>query len=147
MTMKKLMMAVCFALLAGGTMYAQENKNLPQRKADPEKVAQRMASRLMLDDEAAAKFIPLYQAYMEELRACRPEPNKAARGNDATDEEIDKMMLSRFEAQEKRLDVQKKYYGKFKEVLTVKQAKELFDRPGYDRKFRPQGQRKPSPRR
>lgn len=61
--MRKLMMAVCFALLAGSTLSAQERGNTPRMRTNPEQMAKRMAGKLMLDDETSAKFIPLYEEY------------------------------------------------------------------------------------
>ena len=69
--MKKLVMAVCFALLAGGSLSAQNAGNAPRGRWNPEMMAKRMAGRLMLDDEVSAKFIPLYQEYMQKLAECR----------------------------------------------------------------------------
>ena len=50
-----------------------------------------------------------------------------------SDEELDKMIISRFECQQKCLDTQKKYYDKFKKILTVRQAEQLFKfgQPGF----------------
>ena len=52
--MRKLMMAVCFALLAGSTLSAQEGGNTPRMRTNPEQMAKRMAGKLMLDDETSA---------------------------------------------------------------------------------------------
>ena len=46
--MRKLMVAVCFALLAGGTVQAQNGSEAPRRGWNPEMVAKRMSERLML---------------------------------------------------------------------------------------------------
>ena len=48
------MVAVCFALLAGGTTFAQERGKAPHGNWNPEKAAQRMAGKLMLEAEALA---------------------------------------------------------------------------------------------
>ena len=76
--MRKLMMAVCFALLAGSTLSAQERGNTPRMRTNPEQMAKRMAGKLMLDDETSAKFIPLYEEYMQKLAECRV-PKKEVR--------------------------------------------------------------------
>ena len=63
-------------------------------------------------------------------------------------QEIDEQLQARFAAQEKRLEVQKAYYDKFKKVLTMKQVQQLYDRPDVARKFPPRGQGRPQmPRR
>ena len=163
--MKKLMMAVCVALLAGGTMFAQNQNQGPQggnrgqaqqqprqeeqQKPDPEKIAKGMASRLMLDDETSTKFVALYQEYLEALSECcgeKDEDKSEAKNEpkELTDSEIDEQMTARFEAQEKMLDVQKEYYDKFKKVLTMRQVMQLYDRPNGMRQphmgGQPQGQ-------
>lgn len=146
--MRRLMTAVCFALLAGGMTFAQERGRNPQRPWNPEKVAQRMADKLMLDDEKAAQFIPLYQEYMQKLGECRMRQQDVKASASLSDQEIDEQILACFAAQEKRLDVQKAYYGKFKKVLTMRQVQQLYDRPDVARNFRPQGQNRPQmPRR
>lgn len=164
--MKKLMMAVCVALLAGGTMFAQNQNQGPQggnrgqaqqqprqeeqQKPDPEKIAKGMAERLMLDDETSTKFVALYEEYLEALSDCcgekdedKSEAQKEPK-TELTDSEIDEQMTARFEAQEKMLDVQKEYYEKFKKVLTMRQVKQLYDRPNGMRQphngGQPQGQ-------
>ena len=79
-TMRKLMMAVCFALLAGSTLSAQEGGNTPRMRTNPEQMAKRMAGKLMLDDETSAKFIPLYEDYMQKLAECRAQKGKRKSG-------------------------------------------------------------------
>ena len=56
-----------------------------------------------------------------------------------TDEAIDERIQQMFDAQEKRLKVQKDYYGKFKEVLTMRQVEQLFNRAQAPGRNRPQG--------
>lgn len=138
--MRKLAMAVCFALLAGGTLSAQNPGKMPRERWNPEQVAKRTAERLMLDDETSAKFIPLYQEYMQKLAECRV-PKKDGNGkNDESDEAIDSRIQAHFSAQEKRLEVQKDYYEKFKGVLTMRQVEQIYERPAFNaRMMRPQG--------
>lgn len=142
------MVAVCFALLAGSTLYAQENGDAPRKRMDPENMAKMVAGRLMLDDETSAKFIPLYQEYMQKLAECRVPQKEKGQQAAQSDQEIDEGIKARFAAQEKRLDVQKSYYDKFKDVLTMRQVQQLFDRPNMGRDPRFQGKKPyPAPRR
>ena len=139
--MRKLMMAVCFALLAGSTLSAQEGGNTPRMRTNPEQMAKRMAGKLMLDDETSAKFIPLYEEYMQKLAECRV-PKKEKGGQAAqSDKDIDENIKAHFSAQEKRLDVQKSYYDKFKKVLTMRQVQQLYERPDMGSRPRFQGQK------
>lgn len=139
--MRKLMMAVCFALLAGSTLSAQEGGNTPRMRTNPEQMAKRMAGKLMLDDETSAKFIPLYEDYMQKLSECRvPKKEKGSQAAQS-DKDIDENIKARFSAQEKRLDVQKSYYDKFKKVLTMRQVQQLYERPDMGSRPRFQGQK------
>lgn len=94
--MRKLMMAVCFALLAGSTLSAQEGGNTPRMRTNPEQMAKRMAGKLMLDDETSAKFIPLYEDYMQKLAECRvPKKEKGSQAAQS-DKDIDENIKARF---------------------------------------------------
>ena len=70
-----IMMAAIFSC---GNMLAQ-NAQAPnqKKKLTPEQRQEmqinRMQKSLMLDDETAAKFAPLYKEYLEALKACRTE--------------------------------------------------------------------------
>ena len=146
--MRKLMMAVCFALLAGSTLSAQGRGNAPRMRTNPEQMAKRMAGKLMLDDETSAKFIPLYEEYMQKLAECRIPGKKMGSQAAQSDKDIDENIKARFSAQERRLDVQKSYYDKFKKVLTMRQVQQLYERPDMGSRPRFQGQRQhPTPRR
>ena len=54
-----------------------------------------------------------------------------------TDAEIEKAIQDRFDARQKALDVQKKYFKKFKEVLNAKQLQKVFQQPCMDGKMKP----------
>ena len=68
-------------------------------------------------------------------------PKKDGNGkNDESDEAIDSRIQAHFSAQEKRLEVQKDYYEKFKGVLTMRQVEQIYERPAFNaRMMRPQG--------
>ena len=80
------------------------------------------------------------QEYMQKLAECRV-PKKDGNGrNDESDEAIDSRIQAHFSAQEKRLEVQKDYYEKFKGVLTMRQVEQIYERPAFNaRMMRPQG--------
>ena len=146
--MRNFVMAVSFALLAGSTLSAQENGNAPRMRPSTEQIAKRMAGKLMLDDETSAKFVPLYEEYMQKLAECRTPRKEKGSQAAQSDNDIDEDIKARFSAQEKRLEVQKSYYDKFKEVLTMRQVQQLYERPDMGIRPRFQGQRPhPAPRR
>ena len=68
---------------------------------------------------------------------------KKEKGSQAaqSDKDIDENIKARFSAQEKRLDVQKSYYDKFKKVLTMRQVQQLYERPDMGSRPRFQGQK------
>lgn len=130
--MKKIIVAVAVACMAVATSAAQESKgetNQPAPAQRTEQRAQAMAGRMMLDDAARAKFVPLYQEYMEELQAARKaKADGAKRASGLTDREIEESIEADFDARQKRLDVEKAYYKKFKAVLNARQLRQLFGR-------------------
>ena len=95
--MKKYFLTAVFALFIGSGIYAQTPGQGVSKEWNPEQIAKRKAAQLMLDDAAMAKFMPLYQEYLEALKENRG--TKEFRQNKAqlTDEEMDKMMQDRFE--------------------------------------------------
>ena len=54
-----------------------------------------------------------------------------------TDAEIEKAIQDRFDARQKALDVQKKYFKKFKEVLNAKQLEKVFQQPCIGGRIKP----------
>ena len=124
--MKKYFLTAVFALFIGTGIYAQTPGQGVRKEWNPELIAKRKADKLMLDDAAMTKFMPLYQEYLEALKENRG--TKESRQNKAllTDEEMDKMMQDRFERQQKNLDIQKKYYDKFKKILNMRQVRMLY---------------------
>ena len=126
--MKKVLLT-CLILFAGvfGVM-AQGKKPGKKQEKTPAAIAQRMATRLMLDDATAAKFTPLYEQYLSELAACRKQPQEKVQRDSVkdSDAEIEARITARFDAQEKRLKIERKYFGEFKKVLTMRQLQSIY---------------------
>ena len=146
----KFIYVVLMALFLGSqmTLSAQneENKERKQRPT-PEQMMQmqtnQMVRALMLDDATAAKFTPIYEKYLKELRECRmmnikPRARKdAAQGTEAntaketpkpvmTDAEIAKMLKDQFAQSRKMLDIREKYYNEFSKILSQKQIMKIY---------------------
>ncbi len=100
-----------------------------------------IVNTLMLDDATAAKFTPVYEKYLKELRECRMMTHKArtektkAQGTDAnakkerpsmTDDEIATMLRNQFTQSRKMLDVREKYYNEFSKILSQKQILKIY---------------------
>ena len=45
-----------------------------------------------------------------------------------TDDEVDKMMRTRFAISRKMLDIREKYYNEFRKFMTPKQVQKIFDK-------------------
>ena len=115
-------------------LYNQQNKNF-----DPAKMIEfrtkSLCKQLMLSDETAEQFTPLYKQYLEELQQVFPQ-RPAQRVNVAegqqtvpdemTDEEIDEQFKKRFERTAKVNTLQEQYYAKFRKILNARQVSKIF---------------------
>lgn len=144
--MKKFVYVVLATLLIGSqlSLSAQNKANQEKKRPTPEQMMQiqtnQMVRALMLDDATTAKFTPIYQKYMKELRECRmmnikPRVKKDA-NQDAeadrnprpamTDADIAKMLKDQFAQSRKMLDIREKYYNEFSKILSQKQILKLY---------------------
>ena len=93
----------------------QVNKDKRQRHT-PEQFMERqtnqMVNTLMLDDAAAARFVPVYQNYLKEPVL--------------TDAEVERQIKGRFAQSRKILDVREKYYDEFRKILSPKQIMKIY---------------------
>lgn len=133
--MKKMLFTLAFAAISCTTLFAQNMPEPQKKQRKPvtiEKQVNRMANQLMLDDATAAKFAPLYKEYLESLQGCCAQncckkATACPKSNATlTDKEIEARIEKRFEMQQQRLDIQKKYYDKFKKILNAKQLEKVF---------------------
>lgn len=143
--MKRKVFYLMLALLIGGQVSVlaqnQQKKN-NKRKFTPEQLMERqtnqMMEALMLDDETAAKFAPVYKDYLKELNDCRMKYRKPKSAKPATngtelipkplptDEEVEKMITDRFEKCRQILDIREKYYKEFKKILSPRQILKVY---------------------
>lgn len=146
----KFIYVILAALLMGSPMtLSAQNKGNKERKERPtaEQMMQRqtdhMVKALMLDDATAAKFTPVYEKYLKELRQCRTMGHKPRVKKDATqdananaakdapksamtDAEIAKILKDQFAQSRKMLDVREKFYNEFSQVLSQKQIMRIY---------------------
>lgn len=101
-----------------------------------EKRAKVMSKKLMLDDKTAAKFIPLYESYMNELAQCRKQKDKCA----ATDAERLDNLENRFATEAQRAEIKKRYVSEFAKILTPMQVEKVLLKNG---KMKGQGRKAP----
>lgn len=134
--MKKILMIVAVASMTVLPSMAQKNiagrqKLTPEQRV--ERRAEDLSRRMLLDDAAKAKFLPLYQEYMNELKNVVPAPETDKKPvSELTDKEIEARIEQGFDIRQKRLDLEKKYYKKFKGILNARQLQMVF---GHSNRF------------
>lgn len=139
MTMNRLFVTMTLAaLLCSGNVMARNPQKPEKRELTPaermDASLKRLEGRLMLDEETAAKFAPLYKKYLEALRNCRPECPKEKGQKECTDAEIEKRLEEHIACERKRLDVQEEYLQKFKKILNARQLQAVMSPKGMEMK-------------
>ena len=145
----KFMYVLLAALMVGSltTISAQnkDNKDKKQRPTQEQMIqmqTERMVKSLMLDDATAAKFTPVYEKYLKEVRDCRMMNHKprmkkdAPQGTDAnsatpqkptmTDADIAQQIKGQFAQSRKMLDIREKFYNDFSKILSQKQIMKIY---------------------
>ena len=119
----KFLMILAAVVMMSSAVCAQEKKQAPTPEQRIEKRVERMQKKLMLDDATAAKFAPIYKEYLQAKFAARPVCNKC---DNPTDAQIKENIANRLDAQEKAVDVEKKYYKKLSSILSGRQLQQIF---------------------
>ena len=125
---------IIFLLIIAGT---QVNAQQGGKKSGPirEKIrAQRVAfitERLNLSTEEAEKFWPVYNKFTDELEEIKKTQNQARRNaNDKlavlSDKEVEKLLEDDLAAQQKVVDLQRKYQVELRKVISVKKILMLY---------------------
>lgn len=137
---------MCFGNLSAQEQPAKQKKQRPTAEQIMDMQVSGMQKRLMLDDETAAKFAPLYKEYLESLKACRPEkPQGNEPKKELTDKDIDQQMQQQWAMQKKIIEVKETYYAKFKKILTMRQVKQVFQSNAKPRMGKPNNMFKQGP--
>lgn len=130
-------------LMSSQAFVKAQNSDDKARKQRPnqEEVIQmqtnHMIKALMLDDATAAKFSPVYEKYLKELRECRMMNHKPRMKRNAvqtedtrkqvlTDDEIEKNIKDQFAQSRKMLDIRESYYNEFRKILAPKQIMRIY---------------------
>ena len=124
--MKRLTIALLILGMSFGSMAQEKETQRENRKA--QKIAF-ISTKLELSAEEAEKFWPVYNASEAEFKRLKKE-HKAAMGekkkiSEMSDTEVEKLLDTGLEIQQKELDIRKKYLVKFKEVLPMKKVAKL----------------------
>ena len=136
----KFLTLLAAAIIASGSLFAQEKKQAPTPEQIIEKRTERMQKKLELDDATAAKFAPIYKDYLKAKAECRSNCKKC---ENPTEEQIKENISKRLEAQEKAAKVEKKYYKKLSSILTGKQLQQVFCKDKQQPKFGKNGKQAP----
>ena len=107
-------------MLVQNTTVAQEQTRGKERPT-PEQMAQmkadRIAAELALDDKTSEKFKETYKAYMTDKAAIRNEFKSEKGQKGMSDADIEKSILDGFDKKQKNLDLDRKYYEKFRKFM------------------------------
>lgn len=140
----KILFIALTAIVLGSqmTLSAQEKKKANKQHFRALQCNQIVAA-LALDDATAAKFVPVYENYLTDMRAVHGmnAGKKAAKSVTKegttpaakpavkpvpTDAEVEQAIKSRFAQSRKMLDVREKYYNEFRKVLSPKQIMRVY---------------------
>jgi Spy/CpxP family protein refolding chaperone len=121
-------------LLATTSITAQPggrgDKDARRAEIEKQKVAY-ITTQLDLTVEESQAFWPVYNAYNTELRERKSEIRGELRALRAdtlnmSDAEIDELIRAKFAAEREKLELDEKYYEKFKAVLPVRKVAEFY---------------------
>lgn len=119
----KYLILIAFFLTGFGVLTAQKPvKNKFTDKIESHKIAF-ITEQLNLTPEESQKFWPLYNEYSAKERELRPDFK--GRPESVTEAEANDIISKFFENEEKRLNLMKNYYQKFKMVLPASKVVKL----------------------
>ena len=131
MKTKNLLWIASLATLLSTTVAFAQNTNSNARPSKEDvnqridKCCNRMRDQLQIDDATAAKFMPLYKEYLNELRTCKPATCQS-HSQQCTDADKKACIENRMNCREKMIQTQKKYYSKFEKFLNADQLQRIF---------------------
>ena len=117
-------------LVAVSCQMIAQNGGRPRLEKAREKVeTMRVAfisDKLNLTSEEAQRFWPVYNAYKDEEKQIRVDRRPDKIPEDMTEKEAEQFVVDRFSSQERQLNLDRKYYAKLKEVISVKRIAILY---------------------
>ena len=84
-----------------------------------------ITSKLDMTPEESQAFWPLHNNMEKELRQLRKDFKPPKNVADLTDAEIETLMLQRFDMEEQKLAIKRKYFEQFKVVLPIRKIAKL----------------------
>lgn len=129
------------------------NEGRPDPEVMAQKMAEQMAKDLELDEETAPRFVELYKTYRLENMKVNRAHHKKIDPNTSSEAEIDAKIRDGFVMSRELLELREKYYERFLELLSPRQAMRMYflekkqqhggpqggPRPGGQGGFRPEG--------
>jgi len=126
--MKKITLALLILGTSFGSIAQEKGKEIKRENKKAEKIAF-ISTKLELTAAEAEKFWPVYNESEAEFKLLKKE-HRAAMGekkkiSEMSDGEVEKLLYTGLEIQQKELEIRKKYLVKFKEVLPIKKVAKL----------------------
>jgi hypothetical protein len=126
--MKKITLALLILGTSFGSIAQEKGTEIKKENKKAEKIAF-ISTKLELTAAEAEKFWPIYNASEAEFKRLKKE-HKAAMGerkkiSEMSDADVEKLLDTGLEIQQKELDIRRKYLVKFKEVLPIKKVAKL----------------------
>tara|TARA_B110000467_G_C18096191_1_gene354627 strand:+ start:223 stop:693 length:471 start_codon:yes stop_codon:yes gene_type:complete len=126
--MKKITLAILILGTSLGSIAQEKGKEVKRENKKAEKIAF-ISTKLELTVAEAEKFWPVYNESEAEFKLLKKE-HRAAMGekkkiSEMSDTEVERLLDTGLEIQQKELEIRKKYLVKFKEVLPIKKVAKL----------------------
>lgn len=130
--MKKILILALSAILAVNISAQEQQKERVAGKplSSEEKVElqiKHLSRELMLSEQQARKFAVTFREYAAAKEKLFPKKAKkmVEQGKELTDAELDQLAKQRFECKKKFVDLQVKFYDKFRKDLSARQVQKV----------------------
>lgn len=131
-SMKKILILALSAILAVNISAQEQQKERVAGKplSNEEKVElqiKHLSRELMLSEQQAQKFAVTFREYAAAKEKLFPKKAKkmVEQGKELTDAELDQLAKQRFECKKKFVDLQAKFYDKFRKDLSARQVQKV----------------------
>jgi hypothetical protein len=131
-SMKKILILALSAILAVNISAQEQQKERVAGKplSNEEKVElqiKHLSRELMLSEQQAQKFAVTFREYAAAKEKLFPKKAKKMyeQGKELTDAELDQLAKQRFECKKKFVDLQAKFYDKFRKDLSARQVQKV----------------------
>ena len=126
--MKKITLVLLILVASLGSIAQEKGEEVKRENKKAQKIAY-ISTKLELTSAEAEKFWPVYNASEAEFKLLKKE-HRAAMGerkkiSEMSDTEVEKLLDTGLEIQQKELEIRKKYLVKFKDILPIKKVAKL----------------------